>query len=108
MFASPQEIVLGKPLFFASTMPFAGYGLPVLVESHEGRPTKIEGNPEHPASLGGTDVFMQASILDMYDPDRSQIVSYAGEIRTWSDFVAAIRGPLNSQNALQGRGSENS
>jgi molybdopterin-containing oxidoreductase family iron-sulfur binding subunit len=100
----PQEIVLGKPLFFASTMPFAGYGLPVLVESHEGRPTKIEGNPEHPASLGGTDVFMQASILDMYDPDRSQIVSYEGEIRSWSDYAAALRGPLNAQNAVQGGG----
>jgi molybdopterin-containing oxidoreductase family iron-sulfur binding subunit len=100
----PQEIVLGKPLFFASTMTFAGYGLPVLVESHEGRPTKVEGNPDHPASLGGTDVFMQASILDMYDPDRSQIVSYVGEARTWNDFIVAIRGSLNSQRALQGSG----
>jgi molybdopterin-containing oxidoreductase family iron-sulfur binding subunit len=100
----PQEIVLGKPLFFASTMPFAGYGLPVIVESHEGRPTKVEGNPEHPASLGGTDVFMQASILDMYDPDRSQIVSYEGDVRSWSDFTEAIKAPLNSQNAVQGAG----
>ena len=100
----PHEIVLGKPLFFASTMPFAGYGLPVLVESHEGRPTKIEGNPQHPASLGGTDVFMQASILDMYDPDRAQNVTYAGEIRSWNAFTDAMRGPLNSQRAVQGAG----
>ena len=100
----PHQLVLGKPLFFASTMPFAGYGLPVLVESHEGRPTKVEGNPEHPASLGGTDVFMQASILDMYDPDRSQNVNYEGEIRSWDAYVEAIRGPLNSQRALQGSG----
>jgi molybdopterin-containing oxidoreductase family iron-sulfur binding subunit len=100
----PHQLVLGKPLFFASTMPFAGYGLPVLVESHEGRPTKIEGNPEHPASKGGTDVFMQASILDMYDPDRSQSVTYEGEIRSWDAYAQAIRGPLNSQRALQGSG----
>ena len=69
----PNEIVLGNPLFFASAMPFGAYASPVLVESHEGRPTKIEGNPEHPAGMGGSDVFAQASILDMYDPDRSQI-----------------------------------
>src|SRR5208282_6848079 len=60
----PDEMVLGKPLFFASAMPFGAYATPVLVESHEGRPTKIEGNPEHPAGLGGSDVFAQASILD--------------------------------------------
>lgn len=100
----PEEIILGKPLFFASAMPFAGYAQPVLVESHEGRPTKIEGNPEHPASLGGTDVFMQASILDMYDPDRSQVVSYEGDIRTWNDYVQGLRGALNSQRAVQGSG----
>ncbi len=100
----PKQLVLGKPLFFASTMPFAGYGLPVLVESHEGRPTKVEGNPEHPASLGGTDVFMQASILDMYDPDRSQNITYLGEIRAWSGYVESIRAPLSSQKAVQGSG----
>ena len=100
----PHELVLGKPLFFASTMPFAGYGLPVLVESHEGRPTQIEGNPQHPASLGGTDVFMQASILDMYDPDRSQVVSYEGQISSWNSFVEGIRGALDAQRVVKGDG----
>jgi molybdopterin-containing oxidoreductase family iron-sulfur binding subunit len=100
----PNEVVLGNPLFFASVMPFGAYGSPVLVESHEGRPTKIEGNPEHPASLGGSDVFMQASILDMYDPDRAQLVTYTGEIRTWSDYVLALKGALNTQNAVKGSG----
>ena len=100
----PNEVVLGNPLFFASAMPFGAYGSPVLVESHEGRPTKIEGNPEHPAGLGGSDVFSQASILDMYDPDRSQIITYVGELRTWSDYVLALKGALNSQKALQGAG----
>ena len=100
----PEEIVLGQPLFFASAMPFGAYSTPVLVESHEGRPTKVEGNPEHPAGLGGSDVFAQASLLDMYDPDRAQIVTYLCAIRTWSDYVSALKGPLNSQNAVQGSG----
>ena len=100
----PDEIVLGKPLFFASAMPFGAYATPVLVESHEGRPTKIEGNPDHPAGLGGSDVFAQASILDMYDPDRSQIITYRGEMSTWSEFTAALKGPLNSQKAVNGSG----
>src|SRR5262249_17689868 len=71
----PNEITLGIPLFFASAMPFSGYASPVLVESHEGRPTKIEGNPEHPASLGGSCIYSQASILDMSDPDRAQTIT---------------------------------
>ena len=100
----PQEIVLGKPLFFASAMPFGGYATPVLVESHEGRPTKIEGNPEHPAGLGGSDVFAQASILDMYDPDRSQIITYLGTGSTWSNYIVALRGALNGQRAVNGAG----
>ena len=99
----PDPITLGIPLFFASAMPFSGYGTPVLVESHEGRPTKVEGNPDHPAGTG-SDVFAQASILDMYDPDRSQVVSYTGDIRSWSDYAEAIKGPLNSQKAVKGAG----
>jgi len=100
----PDEMVLGKPLFFASAMPFGAYATPVLVESHEGRPTKIEGSPDHPASLGGSDVFAQASILDMYDPDRSQTITYRGEMSTWSGFATALKGPLNSQKAVKGSG----
>src|ERR1700690_1354607 len=100
----PDQIVLGKPLFFASAMPFGGYATPVLVESHEGRPTKIEGNPDHPAGLGASDVFAQASILDMYDPDRSQTITYLGEMNTWSGFNSALKGALNSQKAVKGNG----
>src|SRR5271169_1096448 len=100
----PSEVVLGKPLFFASAMPVGAYGSPLLVESHEGRPTKIEGNPEHPAGLGGSDVFSQESILDMYDPDRSQTITYLGEMSTWSGYASALKGALNSQKAVQGGG----
>ena len=93
----PEEIIPGKPLYFASAMPLAGYGRGILAESHMGRPTKIEGNPSHPASLGATDVFMQASILDLYDPDRSQVLSHAGRIATWDNFFAAINGEMAAQ-----------
>jgi MoCo/4Fe-4S cofactor protein with predicted Tat translocation signal len=100
----PNEVTLGIPLFFASAMPFGAYALPVLVESHEGRPTKIEGNPEHPASMGGSCVFSQASILDMYDPDRSQTITYLGALSTWSDFSAALKNALNAQKQVRGAG----
>ncbi len=100
----PDNLVLGKPLFFATAMPLGACGLPVLVESHEGRPTKIEGNPQHPATLGGTDVFMQASVLDLYDPDRSQTVTYLGDTSIWGRFVNALVGPLEGAARPQGRG----
>ena len=79
----PEEAVLDKPLMFATAMTLGGYATGVLVESHLGRPTKIEGNPEHPASLGATDAFTQASILSLYDPDRSQTIMKGGQISTW-------------------------
>src|SRR6266581_9081270 len=100
----PEEIVPGRPMFFASAFTLGGYGSPVLVESHMYRPTKIEGNADHPASHGGTDVYAQASILDMYDPDRSQNVMYMGDISTWSALIGALQGPLNSQKAVNGSG----
>ncbi len=68
---TPEEILPGKPLFFATVRDAGGYAQGLLVESNMGRPTKIEGNPRHPASLGGTDTFAQASVLDLYDPDRA-------------------------------------
>jgi molybdopterin-containing oxidoreductase family iron-sulfur binding subunit len=83
----PEGMTLGKPLFFATVMPFGADAVGLLVESHEGRPTKIEGNPDHPASLGGTNAFAQASILDLYDPDRAQITTNIGDMRSWSQFV---------------------
>jgi molybdopterin-containing oxidoreductase family iron-sulfur binding subunit len=100
----PEEIIPGRPMFYATAFTLGGYANPVLVESHMYRPTKIEGNNKHPASLGGTDIFSQASILEMYDPDRSQTLTYLGEVQTWGDFLRATRGPLNSQKAVQGSG----
>jgi molybdopterin-containing oxidoreductase family iron-sulfur binding subunit len=100
----PEELIPGKPVFFATAMPFAGHGIPLLVESHEYRPTKVEGNPQHECSLGATDIFAQASILDLYDPDRSTHVTHMGDPKPWTDFVGAIRNQVLSQKALQGAG----
>jgi MoCo/4Fe-4S cofactor protein with predicted Tat translocation signal len=100
----PEEVIPGRPMFYATAFTLGGYASPILVESHLYRPTKIEGNEQHPASLGGTDVFAQASILGMYDPDRSQTIAYLGDVRTWGGFLEALRGPLNAQKAVQGAG----
>ncbi len=100
----PEEVIPGRPMFYATAFTLSGYASPILVESHLYRPTKIEGNEQHPASLGGTDVFAQASILGMYDPDRSQTIAYLGDVRTWGNFLEAIRGPLSAQKAVQGAG----
>ena len=99
----PEEIIPGKPLFYATSMPQSGVGTGLLVESHMGRPTKMEGNPEHPGSLGGTDVFNQASILTLYDPDRSQTVIHEGRIESWAAFLTAM-GNVRSQIAPKGTG----
>jgi MoCo/4Fe-4S cofactor protein with predicted Tat translocation signal len=99
---APEEIIPGKPLFYATAMPQNGLGMGLLVESHMGRPTKIEGNPDHPASLGATDVHSQASILGLYDPDRSQTVLNGGRISSWELFSTALRQVRDNHKAVQG------
>ncbi|HEX2445124.1 MAG TPA: TAT-variant-translocated molybdopterin oxidoreductase, partial [Vicinamibacterales bacterium] len=100
----PEEIIPGRPLFFATALVDNGVATPVLVESHMGRPTKIEGNPEHPASLGATDARAQAAVLTLYDPDRAQTISNRGEVRPWGSFLAAMQLAMTAQRAAQGAG----
>jgi len=100
----PEDLIPGRPLFYATAMSLGGVATGLLVESHEGRPTKIEGNPLHPGSLGATDVFAQAAVLGLYDPDRSQTLLNLGDIRPWSAFLGAISAALAAQRPLQGAG----
>jgi MoCo/4Fe-4S cofactor protein with predicted Tat translocation signal len=100
----PEGMILGRPQFFATAMPFGADAIGLLVESHEGRPTKIEGNPDHPSSLGATNVFAQASVLNLYDPDRAQTVTKYGEIQTWSLFIESAQTIATGMKTTNGAG----
>jgi molybdopterin-containing oxidoreductase family iron-sulfur binding subunit len=100
----PENVVPGRPKFYATAFTLGGYASPVLVESHMFRPTKVEGNPQHPASLGGTDVYAQASLLDLYDPDRAQNITYLGDVRSWNALMEALRGPMSAEKSMAGGG----
>lgn len=100
----PEEAVPGKPVFYATAMTHGGAATGLLVETHQGRPTKIEGNPQHPGSLGATDPYAQAAVLGLYDPDRSETVRNSGDIGTWSSFIAALAPVLLQQKPKQGAG----
>ncbi len=91
----PEDLVLGRPMYFATAHPFPTGAIPVLVKSEAFRPIKLEGNPEHPlsagaASKGKTDAFTQASLLDLYDPDRSQHPRFRGEQSDFGAFQQAF------------------
>jgi len=94
----PDEITPGVPLFFATAAPLGGYGSGILVRSHEGRPVKIEGNPDHPSSLGGASALTLASILDLYDPDRSRGVTHRGIVSNYESAITTVRGQLYDEN----------
>ncbi len=100
----PGEEVPGVPLYYATAYVTGGYGVGTLVRSNLGRPTKIDGNPAHPASLGGTDIFTQASLLTMYDPDRSKTITYRGAIRPWSSLLDELVPALGAQRMIGGAG----
>ncbi|MFP4436995.1 MAG: TAT-variant-translocated molybdopterin oxidoreductase [Chloroflexaceae bacterium] len=104
--AKPEQEYLtpGIPAYYASVATSRGYAMGVLVESHMGRPTFISGNPEHPASLGAADVFTQAELLTMYDPDRSQDVRQGDVVSSWDNFVNTIGPQLDELRAAGGAG----
>jgi molybdopterin-containing oxidoreductase family iron-sulfur binding subunit len=116
----PEQVVPGRPLYFATAMPLAGFGSGLLVESHEGRPTKVEGNPDHPSArlpvdspgsalppnsaerprFGPSDLFAQGSILGLYDPDRAQSVTHVAANRpsSWEEFSDVLNRRLRGQS----------
>ena len=100
----PADLVLGEPLYFATSMVLGGFATGVLAKSREGHPIKVDGNPDHPASLGGSSVWLQASILNLYDPDRSQAVTHEGDISTWARFLSDLNNVLAEQKARKGAG----
>jgi len=104
----PEQIVPGKPLKYASAVTCGGYAVGVVAETHEGRPTMLEGNAKHPDSLGAVDPFVQASLLGLYDPDRSQVVTRNGkggrEISTLDLFLTAAVAALDAQRPKKGAG----
>jgi molybdopterin-containing oxidoreductase family iron-sulfur binding subunit len=91
---APEDLILGKPMYFATAHPFATGAVPLLVKSDEFRPIKVDGNPEHPYNAGSSDPFSQGTLLDLYDPDRSQHVTYRGENREWAEFAQAFKEKL--------------
>jgi MoCo/4Fe-4S cofactor protein with predicted Tat translocation signal len=101
---APEDLILGKPVYFASAFPFATGAVPVLIKSDAYRPIKVDGNPEHPYNQGGSDPITQATLLDMYDPDRAQHVRYRGEQRPWVAFLAEFRSMLADKKASGGKG----
>jgi len=100
----PLGMTPGEPLYFATAMTLRGLATGLLVKSREGRPIKVEGNPSHPASRGATDLFSQASLLDLYDPDRSRAVTFRGAPRGWEQFRADLLPRLESLRRVGGTG----
>ncbi len=101
---APELLVPGKPMYYATAFVLGGYATGVLAKSHMGRPTGIEGNPDHPASLGAADTYATASILQLYDPDRSQVVMNNGGVSSWEKFSLSFRPLLEVQRSLKGAG----
>jgi molybdopterin-containing oxidoreductase family iron-sulfur binding subunit len=102
--SAPEDLILGKPVYFASAFPFASGAVPVLVKSDSYRPIKVDGNPEHPYVRGASDPLTQATLLDLYDPDRSQHILYRGDTRSWPAFLAAFRSMLADKKPSGGQG----
>jgi molybdopterin-containing oxidoreductase family iron-sulfur binding subunit len=93
---APEDLILGKPNYFATAHPFVTGAVPLLVKSDQFRPIKVDGNPEHPYNQGSSDPFTQGTLLDLYDPDRSQHVTYRGENREWAEFAVEFRNKVAS------------
>ncbi len=100
----PEQMIPAVPVYFASAMPMGGYARGVVVKTNMGRPIKVDGNPKHPDTMGRSDIFMQASILNLYDPDRAKEVSSGGQNRGWEAFTGALAAAVSGLGSSQGAG----
>jgi molybdopterin-containing oxidoreductase family iron-sulfur binding subunit len=98
----PEDVIPGVPSHYTTVIQHRGDALGLVLESHEGRPTKVEGNEAHPSSLGGADALAQASILELYDPDRSTTPRKAGAPASWADFEQELGAKLAAADKDQG------
>src|ERR1700742_4292560 len=98
----PEDLILGKPMYFATAHPFPTGAIPVLVKSDAFRPIKIEGNPEHPMSKGKSDAYTQATLLDLYDPDRSKSVRFEGNESEWGRFQQTFTAAIGKTSGGSG------
>ncbi|MCL4767685.1 MAG: TAT-variant-translocated molybdopterin oxidoreductase [Hyphomicrobiaceae bacterium] len=101
---APEHVVPGRPKWYATAVTLAGFALPALGKTHVGRPVKLEGNPAHPATRGATDAFLQASLIGLYDPDRSQSPRHLGRPATWSALDAAMSSRMAEVERRRGEG----
>ncbi len=99
-----RTLIPGKPKYYATAAPVNGIAEGVIVESHLGRPTKVEGNPDHPASLGATSVHSQACLMDLYDPDRAKEIVHWGDPQEWDSFLLAWQHAIAPIAARNGAG----
>ena len=100
----PERVLPGVALSYASNAVFDGYGNGILVTTRNGRPVKVEGNPDHPWSRGGTDILAQASVLGLYDPFRSQAVQHLGRPASWAAFNGAMLPQMAEWRQSGGKG----
>ena len=98
----PEDLILGKPMYFATAHPFPTGAIPVLVKSDAFRPIKLEGNPDHPMAKGKSDAITQGTLLDLYDPDRSHGVIHRGEASSFGVFQQALSAGIKATQGGQG------
>ena len=101
---TPENVAPGRAKWYATAATLGGYALPALGKTYTGRPVKLEGNPDHPASAGASDHFLQAALLGLYDPGRSQTPRHLGRAGSWDVFDAAMATQAAAFDAAQGEG----
>ncbi len=101
---APEDLILGKSMYFATAYPSAAGALPLLVKSDAFRPIKVDGNPDHSYNKGTSDAYAQGTLLDLYDPDRAKKTTYRGDNRQWTEFMETWRSKLIAAKSNGGDG----